>query len=216
MEIVKFNKQSFLLSLLLLFASFFIPQSLYSQFVPFALWQKKSQSNGIVVVVSTGVNTTTDRDVTLPLNGTVNATIDWGDPTANSTCPTTGVTGLVTCRMPASNTQYTIEVSGTVTQFGMGDSSYSNPLRIVRVDKWGDVGLTSLAGAFRGASNLTTVAAPPTTVTDMSSMFEGPLVLINPLALGTPATSPICGVCLVMPLVLINPSALGTPATSSI
>jgi surface protein len=110
--------------------------------------------------------------VTLGLAGTVDATIDWGD----------GNTRRVTTRGPhrhdyGAEGVYTVSVSGTVRGYdndrGGADSERE---KLIRVDGWGEVGFTSMANAFRGASNLT--AVPGTSeglagVTNMSNMFNG-------------------------------------------
>jgi len=123
--------------------------------------------------------------MTLPLYGDgttgVNAIIDWGDPAANETCPRVVTTeGQVSCTYPAAAgaPPYQIRVSGTVPRFGNGDLGYPNADRITRLVRFGDVGLTSLAGAFRGAERLTQVAADfPDTVTNISYMFKGAVSL---------------------------------------
>jgi hypothetical protein len=123
--------------------------------------------------------------MTLPLYGDgttgVNAIIDWGDPAANASCPRVVTTeGQVSCTYPAEAgaPPYQIRVSGTVPRFGNGDAGYPNADRITRLVRFGDVGLTSLAGAFRGAERLTQVAADfPDTVTNISYMFKGAVSL---------------------------------------
>jgi len=116
---------------------------------------------------SLGAGTT----VTLALDGTVNATIDWGDDTitdANTPGPHVhdyGTDGI-----------YTVSVTGSVTGYNSYDNggTDSEPNKLVSVDNWGQVGFASMYGAFCYCSNLVSV---PTTsdgieaVTDMSSMF---------------------------------------------
>jgi hypothetical protein len=119
--------------------------------------------------------------ITLPLFGTVDAVIDWGASGANETC-TRAVTspGEVTCNYPAGDGPgpFQVRVSGTVTQFGNGDAGYANADKIVRVTRFGNVGLTSLSGAFRGAERLVEVAPDlPETVTDISYMFKDAVLL---------------------------------------
>lgn len=114
--------------------------------------------------------------ITLPLYGTVDAVIDWGADGANASC-TRAVTapGEVTCNYPVEDGAgpFQVRVSGTVTQFGNGDAGYSNPDKIIRVNRFGDIGLTSLSGAFKGAERLIEVAPDfPETVTDISYMFK--------------------------------------------
>lgn len=127
--------------------------------------------------------------ITLPLFGDgetgVDAVIDWGDAAANETCqravtfgPNGG--GEVTCNYPAEAgaPPYTVRVSGTVPRFGNGDAGYANADRIRRVTRFGNVGLTSLSGAFRGAERLEQVAPDfPETVTDISHIFKDAVLL---------------------------------------
>ncbi len=106
--------------------------------------------------------------ITLPLYGIVNVTVDWGDgtPPQNITVEgnhnyTYGIGG-----------EYTVVISGTLTQFGNGWAGYDNAQTLTRCNSFGNLGITSLSGAFSGAENLTLVPeALPSTVTDLSVMF---------------------------------------------
>jgi len=119
--------------------------------------------------------------ITLPLFGTVDAVIDWGAEGANASCQRAVTSpGEVTCNYPVGDGAgpFMVRVSGTVTQFGNGDTGYANADKIVRVTRFGDVGLTSLSGAFRGAEKLVEVASDlPETVTDISYMFKDAVLL---------------------------------------
>src|SRR5690606_31199434 len=97
----------------------------------------------------------TGLDMTLPLRGTVSGvTVDWGD--GNQTGPL-NLQGLQTHTYSAHGI-YTITISGgTLTQFGNGTNSYANADKIISVESFGDIGVTSFQGAFRDASNLTSV-----------------------------------------------------------
>ncbi len=112
--------------------------------------------------------------VTLALAGTVDAEIDWGDGSAAEHVTTPGPhvhdygTGGI----------YTVSVTGSAGAYNSRDNGggdpYSEEAKLVSVDNWGQLGFTSMNGAFRGCSNLVSV---PTTsdgiesVTDMSAMF---------------------------------------------
>jgi surface protein len=111
--------------------------------------------------------------VTLALAGEVDAHIDWGDGRV------THVTG------PGPHTHqydadgvYTVNVTGRATAYNSrhhGDYHHE-PAKLVSVDSWGDLGFTSLAYAFQGASNLVAVPADSEgieAVNDMSWMFAG-------------------------------------------
>ncbi len=110
--------------------------------------------------------------IALPLYGTVSATIDWGDgqsQTINTaglvyhTYHTTDVNGIVV----------EVTITGTVTHYGV-DGGYSGANKLLAVKSWDNLGLTSLAHAFEGASNLSDVPEYlPSIVTDLSGMFYG-------------------------------------------
>ncbi len=102
--------------------------------------------------------------ISLPLKGTVNATVFWGDGTTDfystpgDKIHTYAVDGI-----------YTVKISGTVTHFGQF-SLYQD--KLVEVTNFGDIGLTSLAGAFSLASNLTNVPLLlPSGIIDLSGTF---------------------------------------------
>ncbi len=122
--------------------------------------------------------------ITLPLFGTVDAVIDWGAEGANASCTRSVKTaGEVSCTYPAGDGAgpFQVRVSGTVTQFGNGDAGYANADRITKVVRFGNTGIQSLSGAFKGAERLTDVPADiPETVTDLSYAFKGAVLLNDP------------------------------------
>ncbi len=129
-------------------------------------------TTGCSLALEVDTNLGLGTEVTLPLYGTVDLQVDWGDDEANQSCQTLVTTaGQLSCSYAAEG-EYTIKLRGTLTQFGNGSSSYSNANKIVRLINWGGLGLTSLSGAFRGTGNLEEVAEPPGTVTDLSHMFR--------------------------------------------
>lgn len=112
-------------------------------------------------------NLSAGTTVTLPLNGTVNVTVDWGD---GSTEPFT-TTGNKN-HTYASEGTYTVTISGSLTQFGA--SGYPNVAKLIRCTSFGDLGLTDLNFTFYNASNL--IEAPtvlPATVTNLQATFFG-------------------------------------------
>jgi surface protein len=117
----------------------------------------------LVLVFDTSLGSTT---ISLPLNGTVDATVDWGDSTSDSY--TTAGTQTHTY---ATGGEYTVRVSGTVTQFGSGTTTLSRP-ELTKCLSFGTIGITSLDGAFRNCANLTEVPAVlPAGVDSLVRMF---------------------------------------------
>jgi surface protein len=110
--------------------------------------------------------------VTLALAGDVDAHIDWGN----------GTVTYVTAPGPHTNTYgvegvYVVNVTGTATAYNSLENGglVSEREKLVSVDSWGEMGFTSLAHAFEGASNLISVPAESEgigAVTDMSHMFR--------------------------------------------
>jgi len=76
--------------------------------------------------------------ITLPLYGTVNVTVDWGD---GNTEPYT-TTGNKNHTYATGGTK-AVSISGSLTQFGSG-VAYNNADKLVRVTSFGNLGLTSL------------------------------------------------------------------------
>ena len=126
-------------------------------------------AEAMVLTVDTTLGAGTS--VTLPLWGTVDVSIDWGDGS------TTTDSGRVTHEYASEGT-YTIAITGVLTHFGgyfygyrLG---YPNADKLTAITAWGDLGLTSLQGAFVNATNLTLVPEYlPSTVIRTDSMFKG-------------------------------------------
>lgn len=104
-------------------------------------------------------------EVIVPLGGTVDCTIDWGDGNSDDYTSSGNVTHTY-----AEEGTYTVRVSGLLTAFG-GPVVRHN---LVRCLSFGEIGITSLERAFRSCGNL--IEAPPalpeeSSVTNMSQMF---------------------------------------------
>ncbi len=119
-----------------------------------------------------GGGTTT---VTLALAGTVDATIDWGD----STVETVTTPGPHVHDYGVDGT-YTVSVAGSVTAYDSrrngGGDPWTEEAKLISVDSWGQLGFTSMYGAFLRCTNL--VSVPGTSdgieaVTNMEMMFLG-------------------------------------------
>jgi hypothetical protein len=110
----------------------------------------------------------------LPLFGTVDVMVNWGDGTTeeNFTEP-----GEVT-HSYASDGSYTVIISGNLTQFGNGMTSYAGADKLTSVIDFGDLGLTSLSGAFTNAANLTSVPVQlPSSVTNLNYLFNNAFLI---------------------------------------
>lgn len=128
-----------------------------------------SASPNLVLVYDTSKEPA-NNTISVPLAGTVNARIDWGDGTWN----TYTTTGFKT-HTYASPGVYTVEVSGSMTSLdhGTGTSSQNNKLKLVRCLSFGQIGITSMLRGFRGCSNLVQVPPSlPAGVTNCSEMFR--------------------------------------------
>ncbi|OFY97413.1 MAG: hypothetical protein A2309_03370, partial [Bacteroidetes bacterium RIFOXYB2_FULL_35_7] len=112
--------------------------------------------------------------ITLPLFGQVNVTIDWGDGNSESvTSP-----GLIH-HTYTSKSLKTVSINGFLEQFGNGSTGYPNAEKLVQVNSFGNIGLSSLAGAFKNAVNLIFVPLIlPENITNLSYAFSG-TVLFN-------------------------------------
>jgi len=112
-----------------------------------------------------------NNTISLPLAGTVNVNVQWGDGTFNNYT----TSGFKTHTYFSPGT-YTVRVSGTLTSLdhGTGASSTNNKLKLVKCLSFGSIGITNMLRGFRGCANLTEVPpALPAGVTNSSEMFRG-------------------------------------------
>lgn len=106
---------------------------------------------------------TSSNTVVVPLSGSREITINWGDGTFTSDVASSG-------RMFYEHTysqsgEYVVDVSGQCEEFGTGfDSPSVSRDNLVACETFGDLGFTSFFGAFRDCKNLTSVplSVPPT------------------------------------------------------
>jgi surface protein len=107
------------------------------------------------------------RTVRLPLHGLVDVTIDWGDGQRSVVNEAGEVSHAY-----LSDSIYTIAITGNLTEFG-GGWFRPGALGVTSVLAWGELGLTSLSGAFSGVEHLRGVPGDlPSSVTDLSYMFN--------------------------------------------
>jgi len=115
----------------------------------------------VLLVDTTAPSATTTA--TLPLAGTVNVTVDWGDGYYDKYTTSGNKTHVY-----ATAGQYRVRVQGSLTAFG---ATVSRP-ELVGCLSLGRLGITTLASAFRTSTNLTQVPSRlPIGVTNMGTMF---------------------------------------------
>lgn len=113
------------------------------------------------------VDTSTSPSLKLPLLGEVNCTVNWGDGTSN----------VYTSEGTAQHNYggggiFTVRISGTLTGFGANATTLSRP-NYVRCLSFGEIGLTSLSGAFKDCENLIEVPSQlPPAVNILTYMFQ--------------------------------------------
>lgn len=123
-----------------------------------------SQLGSLDLVFDTSLG---DLTVEVPLNGTVNCTVDWGDGSSDS-YTTTGVK----THTYSTGGEYTVSIFGTLTEFG---GNVSRP-ELTKCLSFGEIGITSLYQAFSSCPNLTVVpgSLPSlSSVTSLGDMFLG-------------------------------------------
>lgn len=115
--------------------------------------------------------------ITLPLFGTVNVVVDWGD-TSSDTYTTTGEK---THTYTTAGT-YNVIITGNLTIFGNGlNGNTTNFSKLKRVIDFGDIGLIELNGAFKDATALYEVPPIlPSTITSLKYAFYGATIFNDP------------------------------------
>lgn len=111
---------------------------------------------------------TEGTQVSLPVNGTVNVIVNWGD--GNSTA--FNKSGTIVHYYATEGT-YIVSIHGTLTGFGSSWTEFFNRRKLQRVLSFGEIGLVNLSDAFYDAVNLVEVPNTiPSTVKDVSGMFQ--------------------------------------------
>jgi surface protein len=110
-------------------------------------------------------NLSAGTTITLPLYGTVDVSVNWGDGNTEA-FTSIGNKG----HTYAIDGIYTVTISGTLTHFGA--DNYPNADKLAKINDFGNIGLTDLSFCCHNAVNLTIAPVQiPTTVTNLSSMF---------------------------------------------
>jgi surface protein len=116
-----------------------------------------------------------DNTVWLPLGGTFDVTVNWGDGTSVETFSYDGdggYEGEAPSHVYENEGTYTILISGALERFGSGGFGWVGLNMVTTVTSFGTLGIESLSEAFFRAENLIQVPTElPTSVTDMSYMF---------------------------------------------
>ncbi|MFC2138745.1 BspA family leucine-rich repeat surface protein [Bacteroidota bacterium] len=106
--------------------------------------------------------------VTLPLYGTVDVTVDWGDGSIESITIADKINHIYSV-----DSNYTVEISGLLTRFGNSLRVCPNIDKLIKCKSFGDIGIMTLYGAFKNATNLIEVPDEiPTTVINLSYIFH--------------------------------------------
>ena len=126
------------------------------------------------MIIRISANQANKYTAVLPLTGTVQCEINWGDGSPNE---------VVTTTLPRHTyvtdedvAYYDVEISGIVTSLNSTsiEDTYKNA--IYEIVNWGKTGLTSMQKAFKGCNNLRIVAADQSeafeNVTDFSYCFQ--------------------------------------------
>ena len=126
---------------------------------------KMNQTQPMILKYTNVANST----IQLGIIGITNCVVDWGD----------GTTQTISSQLPtrtygAGITDVTIKIIGSFTTYGPGQSVLTNAGKLSECVSFGSIPLTSISGAFRYATNLTSVPATiPSTVTNLNFVFDG-------------------------------------------
>ncbi|MCD8313682.1 MAG: leucine-rich repeat protein [Bacteroidales bacterium] len=113
---------------------------------------EENNTNALILVYTI---TEADTKVTLPLQGTVNCTVSWGDVSSDT------VTSTKPTHTYETVGEYTVVINGTVTLLshsGITSASAINTT-LTAVKQWGNTGLTSVSDALDYCEGLTSVPA---------------------------------------------------------
>ena len=141
---------------------------IYCLFISCCVLTGANAGNGEPMVLVFNTELGEGTTVSLPLQGTVDVTVDWGDGRER----TFNSEGVKNHTYDAEGT-YTVRVSGALEGFGDPTwQGYDHAEKLIKVTDFGDLGLTSLFRAFRGAVNLVEVPSQlPPDVNRLNYMF---------------------------------------------
>jgi surface protein len=138
----------------------FSGMALFANVVPMQLVYSVDSSN---LTITVPIATTTKTVV-----------IDWGDG-STTIAPNTNLLTSAFDHTYSSPNSYTVKIMppASTSVYGFGSSTIISASRLTAISTYGGLALTSLGGAFAGASNLSSMPAFPSSVTDINSMFRG-------------------------------------------
>ncbi len=123
----------------------------------------------LVLTIDTGLGS--DLEFRLPVSGTGDITVHWGDGRVEGVADPAGPSHVYD-----EDGVYTISVGGRLTgepRFGLGWAGWGNAPKMTSLLSWGEFEFTSLEGAFLRASNLAVVpSALPASVTTLKDAFN--------------------------------------------
>lgn len=108
------------------------------------------------------------KTIKIPLAGTVDATINWGDNTGDQNVTSAKPTHSYSAGDASTRT---INISGTFTEFNSSNSYDALPC-LTEVSKWNNTGTIKAAYAFYADEHISKVQEIPSTVTTVASMFQ--------------------------------------------
>ncbi len=118
------------------------------------------------MVLEYDVDTSFYRQIVLPLAGTVNVSVDWGDGSIESFT----TAGNKSHTFTTSGTK-TVTITGSLTAYGSNTIELGKA-RLSKVLSWDGLGIASFSYAFYGTGEIQVPSNLPSTVTDLSHMFE--------------------------------------------
>ena len=130
------------------------------------------------MILNIDTTKSTSTDFILPLFGTVDVTVDWGDGTVE-----TYTSAGERTHTYASEGEYTITLNGTVTEWGnssgWGGFSFANTRitsqgKLTELIQWGNIGLVNTFGMFRETKEYFSIASDfPSSIKSVAHMFRG-------------------------------------------
>jgi len=125
-----------------------------------------NQSEDFVLIYDTTYYNNYYDTVYVPLKGTFNVTIDWGDGN-----PPESFTTEDPSHTYSTPGIYTVRVSGSCTAYSNSRPWQINSDTLIAITSWGNLGITDLSYAFSYMRNLAYIAPIPSGVTTLEGAF---------------------------------------------